>query len=167
MLFRSSKYSSKILNKPKDYKYWILFTISIISTLITSLFPTFGLLTSLLLPIIQIFSLERATLPLREHFSFLHSLTVDFFSSFLFMLMIIIQSLANFFLGPISAIVNVPLFCLIWWLYEIYCRSHFRRVSEHRKPIFLELALISLLFGVILIIPTGILLAVLITYFGA
>ena len=110
----ASKHAPQIMQQPQGSRYWLLLSGGILATLIFSIIPAFGIVTAALLPLIQVFCLERGVHRYQEHFGFLHNLTVDFYSGLLFLVMIIIQSTANFALGPISAFINVPLFLVTW-----------------------------------------------------
>ncbi len=164
----ASKNAVQILRQPAGAGYWLWLGIGALATLILSIIPTMGIVTSLVLPFIQVFCLERSVQRYQEHFGFLHALTIDFYSSFLFLVMVIAQSAANAFLvGPPSALISVPLFLLVWWIYGSYSRGHFRRVANHQPPSPIELVLIGLIFGSVLLVPAAIFVAVLISYFSA
>ena len=162
----ASRHADEILRQAHDERYWSLLVIGVVATLVVALLPTFGLLTLVLLPIIQAICLERSVQRYREHFGILHGLTVDFYSSIFFLGLVAAQSIANALAHSAAALVAVPLYLLAWWGYGAYCRWHFRRVAAGLQPAWSELSLIGLLVGLLVLAPTLLLIVVLFSYFG-
>jgi hypothetical protein len=160
----ASKHAVQILHAPRGAGYWALLGVGVLSTLVLSLVPSFGLLTVLVLPLIQVFCLERSIQRFQQHFGFLHGLTVDFYSGLILMVLVMGQSIANLTLQFFAPLISVPLFLGVWWTYERYGAMHFRQVASHQRPANVELTLIGGLAGLIVLMPTALLVAVLVSY---
>ena len=161
----ASRHAAQILGQPHAQRYWLLLGIGVAATFLINLAPTFGILPLVVLPAIQAVCLERSVQRYREHFGLLHGLTVDFFSSIFFVLLVAVEATMNLFTGPGAAIVAVPLYLAAWWGYGKYCELHFRRVAAGRPPSLFELGVIGAVVGLIVLAPTLLLLAVLASYF--
>lgn len=162
----ASRHAEEILNQAQSHRYWLLLGVGVTATFVINLVPSFGILPLVILPGVQAFCLERCVQRYREHFGLLHGLTVDFFSSLFFLMLVAIGAIANFFAGPFAVLVSVPMYLAAWWGYGKYCESHFRRVAAGRPPSLLELLTIGLVVGLIILVPTLLLLSVLLSYFA-
>jgi hypothetical protein len=162
----ASRHAAAILNQPPTSRYWLLLGIGVAATFVINLVPSLGILPLVVLPAIQAICLERSVQRYREHFGLLHGLTVDFFSSFFFLLLVAVEAAANFFAGPFAALFAVPLYLAAWWGYGKYCELHFRRVAAGRQPSLIELGVIGAVVGLIVLAPTLLLFAVLVSYFA-
>ena len=136
------------------------------ATFAINLVPTFGILPLVVLPGVQAFCLERSVQRYREHFGLLHGLTVDFFSSFFFLLLISLEAAANVLAGPFAVLLSVPMYLAAWWSYGKYCEFHFRCVAAGRPPSWVELSVIGSVVGLIVLVPTLLLMTVLLSYFA-
>jgi hypothetical protein len=162
----ASRHAVEILGQAHSQRYWLLLGIGVAATLVISLVPSFGLLPLVILPGVQAFCLERSVQRYREHFGLLHGLTVDFFSSFFFLMLVGFESAANLLTGPFAALLSVPMYLAAWWGYGKYCELHFRRVAAGRPPSLLELGVIGAVAGMIVLVPLLLTLTVLVSYFA-
>jgi hypothetical protein len=162
----ASRHADEILSQAQSHRYWLLLGIGVAATLVISLVPSFGLLPLLILPGVQAICLERSVQRYREHFGLLHGLTVDFFSSLFFMVLVGVGAMANFLAGPFAALISVPMYLAAWWGYGKYCELHFRRVAAGRAPSLVELGVIGCVVGMIVLVPLLLLLTVLLSYFA-
>lgn len=162
----ASRHAAEILGRPPDHRYWLLLGIGVAATAVITMVPSFGILPLLVLPAAQAICLERSVQRYREHFGLLHGLTVDFFSSFLFLLLVMVEVGVNAVAGPLATVVAVPLYLAAWFGYGKYCELHFRRVAQGRPPNAIELGTIAAIVGLIVLAPTLLLFAVLISYFA-
>ena len=162
----ASRHADEILSQAHAHRYWLLLGIGVAATFVINLVPSFGLLPLIILPGVQAFCLERSVQRYREHFGLLHGLTVDFFSSLFFMILVGVGAMANFLAGPFAALISVPLYLASWWGYGMYCELHFRRVAAGRPPSLLELGIIGCVVGMIVLVPLLLLLTVLVSYFA-
>ena len=142
----------------------MLFWFGLGMTVLISALPTFGILGGLLLPIIQVFVLERANTRFRTHFGPLHTTVVEFYSVIFFGLLAVFQGITGLILVSFSAPVNAVFFLAVWWAYEKYCRFHFRLTAESKMPHPIELTVIGLCVACFVGPPIVIMLAVLISY---
>ena len=162
----ASRHAEEILKEAPSQRYWLLLGVGVTATLVISLVPSFGILPLVILPGVQAFCLERSVQRYREHFGLLHGLTVDFFSSLFFLLLVAAGAILNFLTGPFAALVSVPMYLAAWWGYGKYCELHFRRVAAGRPPSLIELLAIGIVVGMIILVPTLLLLTVLLSYFA-
>jgi hypothetical protein len=162
----ASRHAEEILGAAPSTRYWLLLGVGLAATLVINLLPTFGILPLVILPAVQAFCLERSVQRYREHFGLLHGLTVDFFSSFFFLALIGFEAAANLLTGPFAPLLSVPMYLAAWWGYGKYCELHFRRVAAGRPPSWVELAVIGSIVGLIVLVPTLLLMTVLLSYFA-
>jgi hypothetical protein len=162
----ASRHADEILGVTQSRRYWLLLSLGVAATFAINLVPTFGILPLVVLPGVQAFCLERSVQRYREHFGLLHGLTVDFFSSFFFLLLISLEAAANILAGPFAVLLSVPMYLAAWWSYGKYCEFHFRRVAAGRPPSWVELAVIGSVVGLIVLVPTLLLMTVLLSYFA-
>jgi hypothetical protein len=162
----ASEHAQEVLDRPRGWRYWALFVTATGATLAISILPSAGLLPLLLLPIIQMFSMERATVRYKEHFGWLHGLVNDFYSTLAFLAFVLgcaaLNAVAPGLSGPLSAL----LFVIYWFFHDAYCRRHFRQIAAHQRPSILELAGVIGTFSVVLLPPLVLLAAVLWSYYG-
>lgn len=163
----ASEHAAEILDRPKGWRYWALFATATGATLAVSVFPSAGLLPLLLLPIIQMFSMERATIRYKEHFGLVHGLVNDFYSTLAFLVFVFGCTALNAFLPGLSGPLSALLFGLYWFFNDAYCRRHFRQTAEHRLPSMIELAGVIGTLSVVLLPPFALLAAVLWSFYGA
>lgn len=161
----ASRHAAEILSRVQDTRYWQLLGVGVAATVVITLIPTLGILPLIVLPAVQAICLERSVQRYREHFGVLHGLTVDFFSSIFFVTLVAVESVANFLTGPLAPLLAVPLYLAAWWGYGKYCELHFRRVAAGRPPSWFELAIVAGIVLLIVLAPTLLLLAVLVSYF--
>lgn len=162
----ASRHAEEILTQAPPKRYWLLLGVGVTATLVINLVPSFGILPLVILPGVQAFCLERSVQRYREHFGLLHGLTVDFFSSLFFLLLVAAGAILNFLTGPFAALVSVPMYLAAWWGYGKYCELHFRRVAAGRPPSWFELLAIGLVVGMIILVPMLLLMTVLLSYFA-
>jgi hypothetical protein len=162
----ASRHAAQILGRSHDSRYWWLLGIGVAATVLITLVPTLGILPLILLPAVQAICLERSVQRYREHFGLLHGLAVDFFSSFFFLALVSVEAAANLLTGPLAPVLAVPLYLAAWWGYGKYCELHFRRVAAGRPPNLLELAIVGAIALSIVLVPSLLLVAVLISYFA-
>jgi hypothetical protein len=162
----ASRHADEILEQAPSPRYWLLLGVGLTATFVVILVPSFGVLPLLVLPGVQAFCLERSVQRYREHFGMLHGLTVDFFSSFFFLMLVALQAAANGLIGPFAVLLAVPMYLAAWWGYGKYCQMHFRRVAAGRPPSWIELGTIGSIVGLIVLAPTLLLMTVLISYFA-
>ena len=158
------KNADSILGSAAPKSYYVMLVIGLIMTALISALPTFGILTAALLPLIQIYTMDRANTRYRAHFGVIHTSVVEFYSAFLFALLAIIQGLTGLFLSFLSIPVNVAIFLIVWFLYAKYCRFHFSLTARGKQPHPIEFTLIGLVAACVIILPVIICAAVLICY---
>ena len=162
----ASRHAAEILSQAQSHRYWLLLAIGVTATFVINLVPSFGVLPLVILPGVQALCLERSVQRYREHFGLLHGLTVDFFSSLFFLLLVGAGAILNFLTGPFAALVSVPMYLAAWWGYGKYCELHFRRVAAGRPPSLIELLTIGAVVLLIVLVPTLLLATVLLSYFA-
>ncbi len=162
----ASEHAQEVLDRPKGWRYWALFGAATGATLAASTLPSAGLIPLLLLPIIQMFSMERATLRYKEHFGWLHGLVNDFYSTLAFLIFVIGCSTLNVVAPGLSGPLSALFFVIYWFVNDAYCRRHFRQIAGHQRPGMIELAGVVGTFSVVLLPPFALLAAVLWSYYG-
>ncbi len=123
-----------LLDGPRSRSDTVFFVIGTVVTGLLSLFPAAGLLTGLVLPLVQVYCIERSTRRFREHFDFLHGLSHDLVSGMLFLALVAVEGASGTFLGSLAAAVNLPVFVLAWWAIRALAKGHLRRVADGRRP---------------------------------
>jgi hypothetical protein len=160
----AAKHARRILAAPKGLSYWLLFGLGIAATITLSVIPSFGVLVPLILAPLQAFSLERSIHRYQEHFGLLHTLTVDFYATFLFLFLLLVQGVSGLLLESASVVLNLPLFLLVWWAYGRYAEWHFRQVARRQPPSVIELGIIGLTVASVVAVPFVFLIAVIVSY---
>lgn len=158
-------HAQRILEAPRSARYWIMFGVAAGATLL-AVIPTLGIVPGLIVTPLQVALLVRSGQRYREHFGVLHALTTDFFTSLLFLVLFGAQAASNLLLNAFAPLVNLPLFVGLWFAHEAYVRWHFRRVADGLPPAAAELAVIGIFAAAVLLPPTAVFVAFLISYLG-
>ena len=124
----------------------------VVATAALSLVPTAGILTGLVLPLVQVFCIERSQQRQREALDTLHGLIYDLFSAFLFVTLVAAEGLAGATLGSLAALVTTPLFIAVWFLAHWRLKAHLRRMAGGLRPHPLALSALGLA-GVLIVGP--------------
>jgi hypothetical protein len=157
------RHAQRILETPRGAGYWVMFAVAAGATLL-AVIPTLGIVPGLVVTPVQVALLLRSAQRYREHFGVLHALTTDFFASLFFLVLFAAQAASNLLLHALSPLVNLPLFVGAWFGYEAYVRWHFRRVAGGLPPAAAELAVIGIFAAAVLLPPTAVFVAFLISY---
>jgi hypothetical protein len=158
-------HAQRILETPRSAGYWIMFGVAAGTTLL-AVIPTLGVVPGLIVTPVQVALLVRSAQRYREHFGVLHALTTDFFAGLFFLVLFAAQAVSNLLLNVFSPLVNLPLFVGLWFGYEAYVRWHFRRVADGLPPAAAELAVIGIFAAAVLLPPTALFVAFLVSYLG-
>lgn len=164
-------HAAEVLSQPRGTAYWVLLGIGVAVTALSS--ATFFLpipfldeaVIGLVLPLAQALLLERSVQRYEQHLDFAHGSLAGLYSGVVFMVMVVVQSVALGVQGAInvpSALVSVPFFLLVWWFYTKYYEGHFRRLAAGRPPSTIEVTLAAVVVGVLVVPPVAVMLAVLV-----
>ena len=144
--------------------FWLVGSVAL--TALLSAIPTLGVVVATVLFFVQAVSLQRANHQFFEHFTFGHRVTIDVTRSVLMLAMVVAQVTANVVLGPVSALVNVPLYLVVWVVLEWRVRTHFGLLVQGKGPPLWELVVLGAMIAVVALPPVALLVAVLWSWWG-
>lgn len=159
-------HGDRLLASARPRRAWLLFAAGVVLTAAVSLVPSWGALTSTLVPLIQLVIIERNVGRYVRHLGALHAITFDFYSGIGLLGAAVIEGLAGLLLPVATPIITIPIFIAAWFGAEGYARAHLRAEARGQLPSVAELAGLALAAGVVMVPPLVVLAAALISLIG-